>query len=279
MDISKWGENDQHKSKKQRNHSILKTLFLVPPKVEMKEKTVDVLVKNSCELQAMYSGIPQPDIQWLKDQKQIEENQNIKCETNDSLSKLTFLQIEPEHAGTYRCIAKNMAGEAEEKTTVNIFGNQMHIFTTCCPLTFIFMEPIGKQKYQSLKMGFRRFILDILTFFLHIFFSAEPPTISKKLTDLTVIEGEKATFEAEITGIPSPNIDWYKDEESLKDTANFKSGRKDSFANLSFAKTNRTDAGMYKVKVSNSFGSAEAEARLNINGMFYWSEIHILYFS
>jgi len=112
----------------------------VPPKVEMKEKTVDVLVKNSCELQAMYSGIPQPDILWFKDQKQIEENQNIKCETNDSLSKLTFLQIEPEHAGTYRCIAKNMAGEAEEKTTVNIF---------------------------------------------------EPPTISKKLTDLTVIEGEK----------------------------------------------------------------------------------------
>ena len=49
----------------------------------------------------------------------------------------------------------------------------------------------------------------------------EAPLIRKKLTDLTVPAGQRATFEVEISGEPEPQVTWYRDETKIVSSKDF----------------------------------------------------------
>ena len=94
----------------------------VPPKVDIQEKTKDLPIQSPYEICAAVSGIPLPDVKWFKDEKLVEENENIHFETSKGVSKIMISQCLSESGGMYKCIATNDVGKAEAKSSINIYG-------------------------------------------------------------------------------------------------------------------------------------------------------------
>ena len=95
-----------------------------------------------------------------------------------------------------------------------------------------------------------------------------PPSIENSLVDQTCVEGQRAIFEAEVKGIPFPQVDWSKDGTSLKPNKNVTLDRKNEYVTCSYEKTNREDSGFYQLQCSNPWGLVESKARLTIHGRF-----------
>ena len=94
----------------------------VPPKVDIQEKTKDLPIQSPYEICASVSGIPMPDVKWFKDEKLVEQNENIQLETSEGLSKVKISQCLPGSGGIYKCVATNDVGKAEAKSSINIYG-------------------------------------------------------------------------------------------------------------------------------------------------------------
>lgn len=60
---------------------------------------------------ARVSGIPAPEIKWLKDKEPISNNRFTAERKGDSCA-LLIKNSQPEDAGIYSCVAKNREGEA-----------------------------------------------------------------------------------------------------------------------------------------------------------------------
>ena len=94
----------------------------VPPKVEIKQSEHKVLVQTPCELQAIITGIPIPDVKWYKDEKPVEETNNTTCKFIENISALSILTCFPDNSGAYECVAENAVGKAEAKVKIVVHG-------------------------------------------------------------------------------------------------------------------------------------------------------------
>lgn len=80
-----------------------------------------------------YSGIPKPKIKWMKDDEEIIPVEN---DTHISLlqdNSILSIHLNAGDEGTYRCVAKNPAGEVFHEMTVDIESkiDLNHIFFDC----------------------------------------------------------------------------------------------------------------------------------------------------
>ena len=107
----------------------------VGPKVEFKQKEMTGILHNNCELQAIVNGIPFPDVKWVKDDKPIEESQNIKCVIEENVCTLRITDASLEMSGTYKCVATNSVGKAEAKGALKINGN-VCVYVCMCVCEF-----------------------------------------------------------------------------------------------------------------------------------------------
>ena len=96
----------------------------MPPKVELKEKSLAPTINSQCNLQATIDGIPLPEVKWFKDDQLLMANDMFSFETLDNVYKLILKNSLPEHSGVYKCFAENEVGKAEAKATMNIHGMQ-----------------------------------------------------------------------------------------------------------------------------------------------------------
>jgi uncharacterized repeat protein (TIGR01451 family) len=76
--------------------------------------------------------------------------------------------------------------------------------------------------------------------------SNTPPILLAQPTNISVLDGRLATLSAVIDGNPTPNLQWFKNGNSIPGATN---------VSLSFANTYPADAGTYWLTASNSFGS------------------------
>lgn len=85
--------------------------------------------------------------------------------------------------------------------------------------------------------------------------------------DITVTEGENATFECCISACPPSSIHWYKDDDSIpSDDDEFKQTFDGKVAKLFIAETYLDDAGLYRCTATNTIGEVTVSARLVVNG-------------
>ena len=64
------------------------------------------------QLNVRISGVPEPDVMWLKDNHPIRTGQRINAEQDSDLYSLKISEVDIEDEGQYTCQASNTAGIA-----------------------------------------------------------------------------------------------------------------------------------------------------------------------
>jgi hypothetical protein len=98
--------------------------FSGKPKVEGKPADVTVNVDQPAVLECTFSGLPKPEITWLKDNVPIIADQRVTIhEDKPNVHSLHISQSQLDDKSTYICKAKNRFGEAEAK--MNLIVNSI----------------------------------------------------------------------------------------------------------------------------------------------------------
>lgn len=79
---------------------------------------VTVLTQTRVNVTCEVSGVPKPTITWLKDDKQVESEEN---------DYLVLIIRNVEDAGQVTCHAKNLAGNASLSTNIDVTGKKAEL--------------------------------------------------------------------------------------------------------------------------------------------------------
>ena len=92
----------------------------------------------------------------------------------------------------------------------------------------------------------------------------ESPEIKTRLKAITIKEGDKCQLEVEVTGFPVPEVKWYKDNTPVEDTSIYQFLAGGGKCALVIDRAEVSMGGVYKVKVTNDFGSDDCRATLTV---------------
>ncbi|XP_045774482.1 obscurin isoform X7 [Maniola jurtina] len=92
----------------------------------------------------------------------------------------------------------------------------------------------------------------------------QPPRFTQKFTDLQQLPTFDAKFPARVTGIPAPEITWYKDNVLLKPSDKYSIKRDGDACCLYVRDLVQEDAGQYKCVAKNKEGEDSCEAVLEV---------------
>ena len=108
---------------------------LMKPKIDGKVQDVQVVIGEPAQLNVKLSGLPKPDVQWLKNGQLFDiDNQRIKLSEKDDVYSLIFESTLVEDKAAYTLKATNKAGDVESpKINLNINTVQPKIKTDLQP--------------------------------------------------------------------------------------------------------------------------------------------------
>ncbi|CAF0916357.1 unnamed protein product [Adineta ricciae] len=94
---------------------------VMKPKIDTKPQDIQVTVGEPAELNVKLSGIPRPQIQWLKNGQPLTiDNKRIKTIDKDDGCSLIIDSTQLDDKATYTCQATNSAGTADVKLNLNV---------------------------------------------------------------------------------------------------------------------------------------------------------------
>ncbi|KAK6029157.1 immunoglobulin I-set domain protein [Ostertagia ostertagi] len=195
------------------------------------EKTLQDVSCEEMELLTLPVKIlanPPPEITWYCDDKELQHSLNHRLQFDDDTKEysLTIVKAYKEDSGEYRCVARNVIGEAESVCSVRI------------------EEPEDK---RSKKID-----------------ESKAPKFSMHLVNpREVPEGTELILTCVVTGTPHPKITWLKDGKRLSLTdkdATYDNG----VCNLTIASATLADSGSYACEAENIHGKARSETVVNI---------------
>ena len=94
------------------------------------------------------------------------------------------------------------------------------------------------------------------------------PLMTSPLTDTNVVDGDTATLECHVTGQPTPDVTWHKDNELLINRSDRCQSYVDGVARLVLDDVVATIAGMYRCTAKNLAGEANSEAKVVVSGVY-----------
>ncbi|CAF4747141.1 unnamed protein product, partial [Rotaria sp. Silwood1] len=102
---------------------------LMKPKIDSKPQDIQVIIGEQAQLNMKISGIPKPNIQWLKNNQVFDiDNQRIKTIEKDDVYSLIFDSTQLDDKASYTLKAINPAGEIESpKMSLNVTSVQPKI--------------------------------------------------------------------------------------------------------------------------------------------------------
>ncbi|XP_053107711.1 myosin light chain kinase, smooth muscle isoform X2 [Hemicordylus capensis] len=94
------------------------------------------------------------------------------------------------------------------------------------------------------------------------------PYFTKTIQDIEVVEGSAARFDCKIEGYPDPEVIWYKDDQSIKESRHFQIDYdEDGNCSLTISEVCGDDDAKYTCKAVNSLGEATCTAELIVETM------------
>lgn len=94
------------------------------PEFLVKLKDCEVLEGKDISLEIVVSGVPQPTVQWLLDERLLTSNDKRHVITSHgSVHSLNIKNIQIEDEGIYECVATNVAGTAKCDCEVLVDGS------------------------------------------------------------------------------------------------------------------------------------------------------------
>ncbi|XP_014387685.1 PREDICTED: LOW QUALITY PROTEIN: hemicentin-2 [Myotis brandtii] len=101
-----------------RRDAVLKVL--VPPNIEPVPANKAVLENASVTLECLASGVPPPDISWFKGRQPVSARKGVTVSADGRV--LLIERARPSDAGSYRCVASNVAGRTELQYGLRVNG-------------------------------------------------------------------------------------------------------------------------------------------------------------
>lgn len=92
-----------------------------------------------------------------------------------------------------------------------------------------------------------------------------PPAFVKQLKDVFIVEGSCTRFDVKVTGMPEPEVSWYKDGQPVKKDEHIEIIHDEDTSALILMYSKADDAGDYTCKAVNEAGDAESSAHLHIS--------------
>jgi hypothetical protein len=97
--------------------------------------------------------------------------------------------------------------------------------------------------------------------------ASQVPTITRSLPNTqTIADGQSATFECVVEGVPRPSIYWFKESYIIKGSGDFDlSYDEQNCASLTIPEVYPEDAGTYTMVAKNAFGVVSASVQLRVS--------------
>ena len=208
---------------------------MAPPKVmELPEKgpSFDISGDGDVKLEVHFSG--QPEIEWSKDGKPIQESNHFQMQTRGGVHALVIKGATPDDKGLYKCTASNKAGMAWKTFTVDFEGKE------------------GDQS-RDLPSELERpsFVED------------------ESVVPFEVTEDGDVKLEVRVQGKPQPQVEWDKDEIQLQDSEHITITAKDELHTLLIQKPTVDDKGKYTLTATNEVGVGTRAFNVEIEGSPY----------
>lgn len=97
----------------------------------------------------------------------------------------------------------------------------------------------------------------------------EAPVFTQQLEDIVVELSETATFKCTVTGIPTPKVTWYVEDETVKDGPKYSTSYHDNVATLEVKDVSTEDSPIFiTCKAVNVAGEARTSAELTVEGIY-----------
>ncbi|XP_050059981.1 obscurin isoform X6 [Aphis gossypii] len=199
--------------------------ILVPPKIISGMDDDETYESLTKVFNVKARGAPKPKVQWFKDGNELSNTRNIQI--NDSNEDETF------------------------KLTIQDL-RVADSGSYCCKLT----NEVGEDM-KSAKLNVQD--VELL----------RGPKIRKPLSDIEVIKGQKVEWSITLIADPIPEVEWTCDGKNVNAdftvvSSEIANGLKECTFTMTIPTSELSDTGLYRVKATNKFDSAECSAHLDI---------------
>uniref|UniRef100_A0A0K0E9V3 Ig-like domain-containing protein n=1 Tax=Strongyloides stercoralis TaxID=6248 RepID=A0A0K0E9V3_STRER len=227
-------------------------------------------------LECMMIGNPRPKVEWyFNDIKISNYDKTIEIKCSGDMYSLIFKNPTTSLSGYYKITASNLKGSNESATVIHVRPRSLiptPIRSYNKPPPF-WRQTNGNQDkagelyrnvLKSTDISSKYGSTDDSISISKNEISGHAPHFSQTLTSTVSAIGEAASFEGMITGWPTPEIIWSKDNIILneKDYPHIVLSYIDSKVQLTFKKTSLEDSGKYICTAKNAFGMATSSAQL-----------------
>ncbi|XP_060875327.1 obscurin isoform X5 [Metopolophium dirhodum] len=221
-------KDDDNESAKSKNEDIEENVDKkekVPPKIISGMDDDETYESLTKVFNVKARGAPKPKVQWFKDGDELSNTRNIQIKDSDEDESFKL---------TIQDLRVADSG------------------SYCCKLT----NEVGED-VQSAKLNVQD--VELL----------RGPKIRKPLTDLEVKRGQKVVWSITLIADPIPDVEWTCDGKNVNadftiDSSEIANGLKECTFTMTIPSSELSDTGVYRVKATNKFDSAECSARLDI---------------
>ena len=96
------------------------------PEIEIDDSLVSqkLRVNNQWKVVTNYKGYPQPDIEWNKNDVEIQSDKHCSIYTDEKTTTIAIYSLQREDSGTYQVTAKNEAGKCSAQINLKVIGKK-----------------------------------------------------------------------------------------------------------------------------------------------------------
>ncbi|KAG7313055.1 hypothetical protein JYU34_000136 [Plutella xylostella] len=198
-----------------------------------------VLVGQKAELACSVIGKPTPEIVWMKNGHELEEEAGrVKTSFNGHNCVLSIHEIRPDDDGHYSCEATNEHGRASTYARVAVVTDRV-----------IWEADVKLKRERSSSSGDGEY----------------PPQFTMRLRDRRVQATYPVRLTCQVVGKPPPAVTWFKDGEEVPRDGRHTRSQDELFHTLEIERTCLEDGGVYEAMARNSRGAVSCHCSLVVD--------------
>lgn len=247
-------------SKKMQMHAQLPPEpSTTPPRFLSQLKGTNVILEGQrahfeCRLEPQSD--PTLTVQWLLNGRELKASSRIQTYHDFGYVAIDILDVHKEDAGRYTLVAKNSLGSEQAHIDLRVEAHAQSVDHST-----MHAKTVEETRKFEIKQQ-RQELPDIPV-------SQSRPIFKTPLQNpKPVLEGQNIHLEARLEpiGDPTMKIDWFFNNKPLTIGSRFRTYHDFGFIALDIVGVNTTDAGQYVCRATNSLGSADTTARVEVSG-------------